>query len=538
MRSKSNRNFPTAGGLTSRREVLRHGAAIAAVSALAPSFPRFARAQTATTFEYYISPTGSDSNTGSISSPWAITSLQANHGNNAKIAGKRVGLLPGTYHIGGMESGSNPGNYSYSVLSPPFGAAGSPTYIGSSDSNGNYSPRTATIQWTDSGGGLANCNGGLIGPEYVPSNYSGSTPGYITIDGLIIDCGNSSGGHAVQVMSDYGNGGMYENSSVTAPVAIIIQNCEIRNIAATDVGNNDAFIFFRGCNGGIVQNCYLHDISKPSQSDHAHAIEEYGSQNCQYIYNTVVRCTGGIESKGGCAGTVVAYNYITASQFAALMGFDGATGNPNKPNTPYSIHHNILDGNVGGAGAPCLTGDQNIALNYQDINYYNNTIYDSRSGSQQEVRLGTTGGATVTFYNNIICTPALTGGGGSAHPGIVNLSSGGYTTVDYNCYYMAGFNLGMDGSTYSSLSAWQSATRADLHSWVQQPGFVGSITSGNGPAQFKLAAAAALVAAGQGGLNVGAWDGKVTQIGCNFAPGSVSGTQTVDPNAPVLITVS
>lgn len=532
MRSKSNRSFPTAGGLTSRREVLRKGAAIAAVGVLAPSLPRFARAATGP-FDYYISTTGSDSNAGSLSSPWAITSLKANNANNAKIAGKRVGLLPGTYNIGGMESGSNPGNYSYSVLSPPFGSSGSPTYIGSSDSSGNYSPRTATIKWTDSGGGIANCNGGLIGPEYVPSNYSG-TPGYITIDGLIIDCGNSSGGHAVQVMSDYGNGGMYETTAVTAPVGIIIQNCEIRNIAATDVGNNDALVFFRGCNGGIVQNCYLHDISKPSQSDHAHAIEEYGSQNCQYIYNTVVRCTGGIESKGGCGGTVVAYNYITASQFAALMGFDGGTGNPNKPNTAYSIHHNILDGNVGAAGAPCLTGDQNIALNYQDINYYNNTIYDSRSGSQQEVRLGTTSGATVAFYNNIICTPAVTGGGNSAHPGVVNLSSGGYTTVDNNCYCMAAFCLGVDGNTYSSLSAWQSATHADAHSWAQEPGFVGSITSGGGPAQFKLATTTALVAGGQGGVNVGAWDGQVTQIGCNFAPGSVSGTPTVDPSPPVL----
>jgi hypothetical protein len=336
----------------------------------------------------------------------------------------------------------------------------------------------------------------------------------------------------VQVLSDYGNGGQYQTTAVTAPVGIIVQNCEIRNIAATDVGNNDAFVFYRGCNGGIVQNCYLHDISKPAQSDHAHAIEEYACQNCQYLYNTIVRCTGGIDAKGGCSGTTVAYNYITASQYAALMGFDGGTGNPNKPGTPYSIHHNILDSNIGSSGSPCLCGDQNIVLNYQGINYYNNTIYDPRSGSQQIVRLGTAGGATVTWYNNILHAPGIKGGGGSAHPGVMNLSSGGYTTVDYNCYSMGGFNLGMDGSTYSSLSAWQSATRADANSMAAVAGFVGSITSGGGPAQFKLAAATQLV--GRSGVNMGAWDGTVTQIGCNFAPNSVSGGQSVDPNAPVL----
>lgn len=526
MGKKTNRSFPAAGGLTSRREVLRRGAAIAAVTIVAPTLPRFARAQSAsTTFDYYISPSGADTNPGTVSQPWAITSLQAGHGNNSKMSGKRVGLLPGTYNLSGMKSGSNPGNYEYSVLSPPAGTSSAQTYIGSSDASGNYSARTATLSWSDSGGGIAGCDGGLIGPEQ-------NVAGYITIDGLIIDGGNTSGGHLVQVFSTQGNGGNYQAAAVTAPVGMVIQNCEIRNIAATDVGNNDAGIFFNGCNGAIVQNNYIHDITKPSQSDHAHAIEEYGSQNCQYIYNTIVRCTGGIESKGGCAGTVVAYNYIAASQYAALMGFDGATGNPNNPSTPYSIHHNILDGNVGSAGAPCLTGDQNITLNYQAINYYNNTIYDPRSGSQQEVRLGTTGGAKVTFYNNIIYCPNVTGGGGSAHPGVVNLSSGGFSTVNYNCYCMGSFNLGMDGSTYSSLAAWQSATKADANAVTGEPGFVGGITTGNGPAQFKLATAAAALV-GQGG-GMGAWDGKVTQIGCTFAPNSVVGTPVVDPNAPVL----
>lgn len=72
----------------------------------------------AQTFDYYISPTGSDSNTGSLASPWAMTSLSlvtinANNVANCKaMAGKRVGCLPGTYYLtcsftGSITSGSN-----------------------------------------------------------------------------------------------------------------------------------------------------------------------------------------------------------------------------------------------------------------------------------------------------------------------------------------------------------------------------------------------------------------------------------------------
>src|SRR5690348_3732393 len=56
-------------------------------------------------FDHYIATAangGSDTNLGTLASPWAITSLQGNNANNPKMAGKRVGLLPGTYPMSSL----------------------------------------------------------------------------------------------------------------------------------------------------------------------------------------------------------------------------------------------------------------------------------------------------------------------------------------------------------------------------------------------------------------------------------------------------
>ena len=66
-----------------------------------PAWMTTANAQTATTFDFYISTNGDDGNPGTVSSPWAITSLISNSPNNSKIAGKRVGLIAGTYNVAG-----------------------------------------------------------------------------------------------------------------------------------------------------------------------------------------------------------------------------------------------------------------------------------------------------------------------------------------------------------------------------------------------------------------------------------------------------
>lgn len=514
MYHEEKRFFPPAAGPTSRREVLRRGAAIAAVWAIAPSWTAAQGAPTP--FDHYISPDGSDGNPGTLAQPWAITSLQDTSPNNAKMQGKRTGLLPGTYSIGGMTSGSSPSNYEYSILAPPNGTASAVTFIGTSDASGNYSPRTATIVWSG-----AQTTNAIIGP-----NPNGS--GYVTVDGLVINGGGLAGGHLFQVYSDRTD--IYTTAG-TLP-GIVVQNCEMYGTNATDVGNNDSGVFLEGCAGALVQNNYFHDILKAPQPDHCHAYEEYGCQNCRILYNTLSNVSGGIESKAGSGGTEVAYNYIYNSPYAALVGFDGAEGNTNSPNLPYSIHHNVFDSNVGSAGYTVLSTDINLLIE-QDVSFYNNTVYDPRAGGPfRDVGLAATNGASVSFYNNIMYCPSLTGADTSAHPGVINVSSGAVGTLDYNCYFMAMLSLGLDGNVYSTLSSWRAATSADGHAIAADPGFAVPAAGGKGAQQFQPGSASPCIGTGKGGVNIGAWDGKVQQIGCNFGP--FSGSAPTVPSAPVL----
>jgi hypothetical protein len=82
-------------GALSRRDVLRAGGLIIPAALVVPAWLS-RTAYAATTFDYYISPSGSDSNPGTSSQPWAITALNT---KQSLYSGKRVGLLDGTYNV-------------------------------------------------------------------------------------------------------------------------------------------------------------------------------------------------------------------------------------------------------------------------------------------------------------------------------------------------------------------------------------------------------------------------------------------------------
>src|ERR1700758_1600452 len=84
--------------MINRRRVLKHGVYAALSAATAAILGRTVRAQGASPggFDFYISPTGFDSNPGTFEQPWAITALNT---HRSAYAGKRVGLLDGTYNV-------------------------------------------------------------------------------------------------------------------------------------------------------------------------------------------------------------------------------------------------------------------------------------------------------------------------------------------------------------------------------------------------------------------------------------------------------
>src|SRR5690348_7718458 len=90
-------------------------------------------------FDFYISTTGSDTNAGTLASPWAITAINT---KQATYAGKRLGLLPGTYDVSSL-MGTNENVAALTLIGGSSSSA--QTYVGSSDSSGNYSRGTATL---------------------------------------------------------------------------------------------------------------------------------------------------------------------------------------------------------------------------------------------------------------------------------------------------------------------------------------------------------------------------------------------------------
>jgi hypothetical protein len=483
-------------------------------------------ATSGTTFDYYISPSGSDSNAGTVSSPWAITSLRDNSPNNGKIAGKRVGLMAGTYNIANMTSGSYPGNvggtsnYQYPVLHLPAGSAGSPTYIGSCDSSGVYSRGAATIIY----GNVSSVNPAI--------GQDSSSGGNVTIDGLTIN-GN---GYTGTLVAFFFNGNQYTGPG-TGP-GITVKNCEVFDCGNGVSGSNTAGIFLQCALNAVIQNNYIHDVQKPGDPNHCHGYEEYGCTGTQFIYNTVANCSSGVEAKCGSAGTVVAYNYLykcaQTSGNGAFGGFDGAEGNPNSPNTPFTFHNNIIDSC--GTQRASDVGGPNVS---QGIIWYNNTCYDTRSGGFATLDLRG-GSKLIQCYNNInVCTA---GGGGYA--GNVAMASGGCSVLDYNTYYFSTYSQawGLNASsTYNTLSSWQGACGADGHSITANPTFTGGITPGAGTAQFQLGSNSPCKGTGRTGgtssgsaCDMGAWGNGATMIGCNFTSGAATPPPAVVPDPPKL----
>ena len=442
----------------SRRDVLSRGVRMMCVLALPDFVIQKAYSQSATTFDFYISSTGSDSNPGTQASPWAITSLRDTNSNNSKMAGKKIGMLSGTYNTSGMQSGSQANDYQHPVLNLPQGTSGSPTVLQSVSGAGSVILDNST----------SSTQNPLIG-------QNPNLAGYWTIDGLTIK-GNGSTAQAFLVAGRYN---AYSDTSASAAAAfgVTVRNCEIYNLNITGPGgSNYGGMIMQGVNGAMIQNNYIHDIQKPADPDHCHGYEEYGCVGSQIHYNTFANCPGAIDLKAGVAGADVAYNYFyscinsAGGAVGGIVGADGAEGNPN--GTANVVHHNIFDS----CGQVHVCDVNNVVE--QNLYYYNNTIYDTRSGSNVVADLRAS--ATTEFYNNILVTTAISGCG---NYGTLALTSGKWSNVSNNCYFLHSSTRGWgQGTTYSSLAAFHaSAGSPDAKSIASNPIFVSSISPGTGP---------------------------------------------------------
>lgn len=478
-------------------------------------------------FNYFISPTGSNSNPGTLASPWALTAINA---MQSTYGGTRVGIIgdQGSYDVSGLMNTT----YHTPVLNVNGGPNSSTkTYIASCNSSGVYVRGLATITANGNGfygGGNANISS-MIGCGIEvnrPANW-----GNWIIDGIKLT-GFSL--WAVHFGNYDGGGGQVPNAT--------LQNCEITggNAQSTTVssGVNLGPIIMYAHTNCTVTNNYVHDNSGWTDANHFSAMYIWGlngaSSGVQVTYNHFVN-TGNIHSKEATQyNSTVAYNYIdmtnktpsggSTQNYAGIFGFnaDGGAG------TLTSIHHNII------VNAFCyisLTNDTGQFGWTTPVQIYNNTFVATANQAAGAVfctnAFETTAGShVISGWNNLY-----------ADEGFTPASTYSYTTFnldfstkwDYNIY--GGHNLygtvpsGTQSSSgfvgYSSLAAWQSATGVDAHSTSTTTNPF--TNNGAFQLQYQVQSGSTAYQTGRvGGVstgaacNVGAWDGTVTEIGCSF----------------------
>jgi hypothetical protein len=496
--------------MVTRRSLLKQGAYAALALRAAPSLVGTARAQTtnSSSFDYYISPTGSDTNPGTQSQPWGITAINT---RGADYAGKRVGLLDGIYNVHAL---CQVGMWSTVALAVNGGpSADSPTVIAA------VNPRRAILTAADpTTGAYATNERGIIGQGYLQTKNKGN----VVIDGLYL---TRSFQYGIMFYAPVGQ--QQEGGSS----GFVVRNCEIYDIDGM-VNDNVGGVMLYYCTGALVSNNQIHSVQPPNirngNLSNAAGIFSFNSHSNIYEYNTIFDCNCGIHDKNNHNGNhTYRYNYV---ECAGLTPDEPITdGSGGDAGDTVTVHNNILVG----PGGLWNASDALVMPSLQSLMFYNNTcVFGGTTqvdgGIFYAARANTVSpAATVTFYNNIIqCTSKV------GYAGLVNFCAGSVVLSDYNSFSAVDTQQLMALAPLSSprgipklysLAEWRALTGMDGHSTVAVATFANALD--RTPAGFQLQKASAVLGGGRvGGVasgaatDIGAWGGGATQIGCNFGP--------------------
>lgn len=395
-------------------------------------------------FDYYISPTGSDSNSGLLGSPWAITALWT---KASTYAGKRLGILDGTY------SGYNGSNYNGNDVA----------HIIPASAGGTASVRTI-VQSVNARGATLNGAGGNAGGSNTRAKVVLLVQApYTTVGNLTV------------------REGVYFGMQVNASnVSILGNHCHrIDRVAYGDGGvDNEAGIALsNNSNGAYVAHNYCHDIVT-GDGTHESGILMYHGTNSIIEYNECEDAECGVQPKDDCGGTIVRYNYLhnltRPLQYGTNNGF------------AVTYNNNVIVG---------WTQNGYSRDNYAEAAgtaFFNNTFIVSQSGAAGVLILNTT--SAVAFYNNLI----MRVGGSSNSYGDMNASgSSAFSLSDYNLYGTTA-TLHSPAGTPRTFTAYKAQIgNLDVHSQQANATFV---SGGSGPYAYKLDT-------GSNGLGDGSSDG-------------------------------
>jgi len=504
----------------------------------AASFPKYAAIMnwitgSGATFNFYISPTGSDSNAGSLASPWSITAINT---HQSTYAGQRLGIMPGRYDVSTLMQAAT---YQGAVLQIQGGPNSSTkTYIGTCNSSGQYQAGTATITAYGSvgayGGGNTTHTPYVIG-QTVASVATGTGPqptniGNWTLDGLII-----TGFNAWAIALSGG-----EDTLPSQVVNATIQNCTLANSANNVSGTHPGAIMCYAYQNCLITNCMFSNNICTSGEDATHAGSAVtawgfggGTSGLVIDHCTILETQGIVigEDNGTCQNSTIQYCYADFTPTTDVTNVDFLSSGTNTTTTATpgnSIHHNIIV-----AGTPRDSIGYSSEQGAAPEAFYNNTWIRNASGLLGYRYVEASGkSALVTAYNNLMYDNGNSGAGAYGYmAGNVDV----FALCDYNIYgtlmsgtqfstYASGSAGGATGQTFAN---WKTAIGAkDAHS--SQSGTNPFTNAGTYALQYTVASGSPAYQTGKvGGLssgatcNVGAWDGTVTQIGSTLpVPGT------------------
>ena len=393
---------------------------------------------------YYISPAGSDSNSGtSASTPWQTVAKV----NKARLSAGNTVLFLGGANFSGSISGKG-------------GTASSPITYGS------YGTGRATIL---AGGGTGFSATGKTGIVINNLNFVGAGIAANTGNGILMSGSNLSvdhvavsgfnnngidftkGSHNIRVTNStihdcgyagiqvqgtwdsHGTGTTYNNSNVYIGHDTV-WNIVGRTNGESHTGNG---IFIWDVNNATVEQCVVHDTGANNtngsgpvgiwcfQADHV------TFQYNESYHNLTSSSDGdGFDFDGGTINSLMQFNYAHDNQGAGILSWEFSGARPMSGNV---IRYNICqnDGLRGTFYAEITTGGGSLAS--QQI--YNNTLYSSTTDG---ARLD---GVFGFFCNNLIQTTA----------GHKPLTSAGSATLSGNDYWAAGTFVAAGGISVDPL---------------------------------------------------------------------------------------
>jgi hypothetical protein len=498
--------------MVTRRTLLKQGASAALAWPALPALigSAYAQAPNPSGFDYYIGPNGDDNNPGTYAQPWAITAINT---RRAVYAGKRIGLLDGTYNVHALCQKGGATAAALAINGGPSG--GPPTVVAAVNS------RQAILTGAEPGSGAYPTN---ASPIIGQGNLQTQNKGNVVIDGLVITRSYQYGiGFYAPVGKEYLTSLVEGGAS-----GIVVRNCEIYDIGGL-INNNVGGIVLQFCTGALISNNKIHAVQPPNirnanPADCA-AILSFRCHSNIYEYNTIYDCNVGIYDKNNTNGNhTFRYNYIEVAGLTPCAPLiDCAGGNPGDILT---VHNNVMVGPTIWYGLDAL-----VMPSPQSLVFYNNTCL---CGGQRPVEHGifysagantVSPAATVTFYNNIVQCSAPVGAGG-----LVSFLEGSVVLSDYNVLSAAGSTRLLSlapvlkpraAPKLYTLEQWRSATGMDQHSSASTVAFASAMD--RTAAGFQLQTSSAALNAGRiGGTSagaptaVGAWGGDATQVGCNF----------------------